>query len=127
VSRQGRPVSIPVLRARPQEGVNHRDHALEILEEYYLKLATNIYFGPNNVTIGGLTKKGEDGTNEVSYLFLEAHKNLKGLRNGLAVRISPKTPRDFLLKACEIHRVTAGLAFYNDNVVIRDLIGDGYS
>lgn len=110
-----------------QKGLITRDEALEIIEEYYLKLATNIYFGPNNVTIGGLNKQGEDATNEVSYLFLEAHRNLKGLRNGLAVRISPKTPHDFLLKACEVHRVTAGIAFHSDNVIIPSLMGDGYS
>jgi len=104
-----------------------RQQALEAIEEYYLKLATNIYFGPNNVTIGGMNKKGEDATNEVSYLFLEAHRDLKGLRNGLAVRIDAKTPRDFLVKACAVHRVTPGIAFYNDDVVIRDLLGDGYS
>lgn len=110
-----------------KKGLITREEALELIEEYYLKLATNIYFGPNNVTIGGMNKQGKDATNEVSYLFLEGHRNLKGLRNGLAVRINPKTPRDFLLKASEVHRVTAGLAFYNDDVVIRDLIGDGYS
>jgi pyruvate-formate lyase len=104
-----------------------RDLALEIIEEYYLKLATNIYFGPENVTIGGVDKNGKDATNEVSYLFLKAHRDLKGLRNGLAVRLNKNTPRDFLLKACEVHKITAGLAFYNDDVVIRDLIGDGYS
>jgi pyruvate formate-lyase/glycerol dehydratase family glycyl radical enzyme len=104
-----------------------RDQALEAIEEYYIKLATNIYFGPNNVTIGGVDKHGDDATNEVSYLFLEAHKNLKGLRNGLAVRTSPKTPREFILKALGGHRDTAGVAFYNDYVVIRDLMSDGYS
>ena len=104
-----------------------RDQALEAIMEYYLKLATNIYFGPNNVTIGGLDRNGEDAVNEVSHLFLEAHRNLKGLRNGLAVRISGKTPRDFLMQACEVHRHTAGVAFYNDDVVIRDLVeNDGY-
>lgn len=104
-----------------------RDKALEMIEEYYIKLATNIYFGPNNVTIGGVDKNGEDAVNEVSYLFLEAHRNLKGLRNGLAVRLHKSTPRDFTIRACEVHRETAGIAFYNDDVVIRDLLEDGYS
>ena len=34
-----------------------RDQALEAIMDYYLKLATNIYFGPNNVTIGGVDRK----------------------------------------------------------------------
>jgi len=104
------------------------DQALEAIMEYIVKLATNVYFGPNNVTIGGVDRNGEDVVNEVSYLFLEAHKRLKGCgRVGLAVRISPKTPREFLTKACEVHRECAGIAFHNDEVVIRGLLEDGYS
>ncbi|MBU4317049.1 MAG: hypothetical protein KKF30_07225 [Proteobacteria bacterium] len=103
-----------------------RDQALEAIEEYMIKLSTFLSFGANNVTIGGIAPNGEDAVNEVSYLFLEAHYRLKGMRNGLAVRISEKNPRSFLLKTCETHRTTAGVAFYNDEVVIRDLMGDGY-
>ncbi len=105
-----------------------RDQALEAMMEYIVKLATNVYFGPNNVTIGGIDRDGEDVVNEVGYLFLEAHKKLKGCgRMGLAVRISPKTSREFLTKACEVHRDCAGIAFYNDEIVIKGLMEDGYS
>ena len=103
------------------------EEALEAIEEYFIKLSTFISFGPNNPTIGGLNREGENAVNEVSYLMLEAYRRLKGLRNGLAVRFSDKTPRDFLVQACETHRYTAGVAFYNDVVVIRDLIKDGYA
>lgn len=60
-------------------------------------------------------------------MFLDAHRDLKGFRNGLAVRLNKNTPRDFLQKACEVHRVTAGIAFFNDDVVSHNLMGDGYS
>ncbi|UCH51576.1 MAG: hypothetical protein JSV54_02105 [Chloroflexota bacterium] len=105
-----------------------RDQALEAIMQYIVKLATNVYFGPNNVTIGGIDKNGEDVVNELSYLFLEAHKRLKGCgRIGLAVRISQKTSREFLTQACEVHRECAGIAFHNDEVVIKGLLEDGYS
>lgn len=110
-----------------QTGRISREIALEAIQEYWIKLASFIFFGPNNITIGGINRNNEDAVNEVSYLFLEAHKALKGLRNGLAVRLNQKTPRDFLFKACDVHRDTAGVAFYNDEVVIRDLMEDGYS
>lgn len=118
----------PYYRQDLDSGIITREKALEMLEEYYIKLATNINIGPNNVTIGGVDQNGEDTVNEVSHLFLETHKNLKGcFRNGLAVRVSDKTARDFLRKACEVHRHTAGIAFHNDTVVIRDLLEDGYT
>ena len=110
-----------------EAGLITYEGALEAIEEYFIKLSTFIAFGPNNPTIGGLDKNGKDAVNDVSYLMLDAHKHLKGLRNGLAVRISEKTPRDFLVKACETYRYTAGVAFYNDAVVIRDLLKDGYT
>jgi len=110
-----------------EEGRMTREQALEAIEEYYIKLATCHFFGPNNVTIGGVDKNGADAVNDVSYLFLDANRNLKGLRNGLAVRISPNTPRNFLTAACESYRITPGVALYNDDVVIKGLLEDGYS
>ncbi len=105
-----------------------RESAQELLEEYLIKVSYFTMFGPNNITIGGIDQNGEDATNELSYLFLDANDALKGgLRKSFAVRISPKTPRDFLKRACETYRIGAGVAFYNDDVVIRDLLEDGYS
>jgi formate C-acetyltransferase len=118
----------PYYRQDTAAGRMTREEALEAIMEYYVKLATNIYVGPNNVTIGGIDRNGECAVNEVSYLFLEAHDALRACsRNGLAVRFNLKTtPRDFILKACEVHRRTGGIAFYNDDVIMRDLVKDGY-
>ena len=103
-----------------------REQALEAIEEYQIKTAYS-FNGPGVFTIGGLGKDGEDATNDISHLFVEAHRNLKGLCNGIAARISQKTPRDFLTKVCEVNRHTAGIAIYNDEVHIRDLVQDGYA
>lgn len=59
-------------------------------------------------------------------MFLDAHQNLNGLGAGIAVRLNKNTPRDFLLKTCEVPSVTAGIAFYNDDRVSRNLTADGY-
>jgi formate C-acetyltransferase len=117
----------PFYRRDREAGRITPEEALEILEEYFIKLAHYNGFGPNNITIGGVDRQGNDAVDAISYMMLEALYRLKGPRNGLAVRISPVTPRAFLLKACEVHRRTAGIAFYNDTVAIRDLMADGYS
>jgi pyruvate formate-lyase/glycerol dehydratase family glycyl radical enzyme len=117
----------PYYRRDTEAGRMRREEALEALDEYFIKVSTFTGFGPNNITIGGLGRNGEDATNEISYLMLESYNRLKGLRNGLAVRISAKSRRDFLVRACETHRNTAGIAFYNDAVAIRDLMKDGYA
>ncbi len=103
------------------------EEVLEVLDEYFINVSTFTGFGPNNITIGGLGRDGEDATNEISFLMLECLVRLSGLRYGLAVRISTKSPRRFLMKACETYKRTAGVAFYNDAVVIDDLMQDGYA
>ncbi|MGQ9475653.1 MAG: pyruvate formate lyase family protein [Actinomycetota bacterium] len=117
----------PYYRKDLEEGRLSRGQALEALEEYLIKISRNRFFGPNNVTIGGLDREGRDATNELSYLYLEAFENLGGMGNGLSVRISHQTPRDFLLRTCAVNRRTAGVSLLNDEVIVRDLVEDGYA
>lgn len=117
----------PFYRRDLEAGAITREEALETLEEYLIKLSTFTGFGPNNLTIGGIGRNGESAVNEVSYMIVDAYTRLKGMRNGLAVRISENTPRDFLLAVCAAHRRTAGIAFYSDNRAVADLLEDGYA
>jgi len=117
----------PFYQADLEAGRITRAQALEAIEEYLIKAADSYVHGPNNMTVGGVGRNGEDSTNEVSFLFLEGFENIKGLGSTLAARISPKAPREFLLKALKVHRATGGIAFYNDAIVIRDLLEDGFS
>jgi formate C-acetyltransferase len=103
------------------------EKAVEAVEEYLVKLASVVIAGQNNITLGGVNQAGEDATNEMSYIFLEALANVKALLNTISVRISSKTPRDFLRRALEVHRYTAGMALYNDELIIDQLQKDGYS
>lgn len=117
----------PYYRADLEAGRITREKGLESIEEYFLKLCTSILPASYNVTLGGVDRGGEDATNEISHLFLETIENVGGLNQNVSVRISPKTPKDFLLRAWRTHRHTAGVAFYNDDIVIRDLLADGYA
>jgi formate C-acetyltransferase len=103
------------------------EEAQEVIEEFHVKTATSVLPANYTITLGGLTPDGEDATNELSFMFLQAVKNIGGLRNNVSVRISPKTPREFLLKAWDVHRVTAGTAFFNDEIIVRDMLVDGYA
>jgi len=131
----------PYYKADLEQGRIDRDKALEAVEDFYVKLATFLIMlveigketasemgvGSNTITIGGLDLEGNDATNEISHLLLEANENLRALANNLCVRISSKTPRDFLVKACESHLFTSGQAFFNDEVIVGELVKDGYA
>ncbi len=117
----------PYYQADLEAGRINREQALEAIEEFIIKVAGEVIEGGNVLTIGGLGRDGEDATNEVSYLFLEGFEKVKALGDSMPTRISKKTPREFLLKAIKVHRATGGLAFYNDEIVIRDLLEDGFA
>ena len=79
-----------------------------------------------NVVLGGQDAKGNDTTNELSYLMLEAEKNTKLSQPNLAVRIHPNTPDDFLLKAVEV--IATGRSkpeLFNDVVAVPSLMACG--
>jgi formate C-acetyltransferase len=117
----------PFYQADLEAGRITRGQAREAVTEFIIKSADSYIHGPNNITAGGVGPDGGDATNEVSHMFLEGFEGVKGLGSTLAVRISEKTPRDFLLKAIKVHRTTGGIAFYNDEIVVRDLLEDGYT
>ncbi|MHA1785934.1 MAG: glycyl radical protein [Candidatus Helarchaeota archaeon] len=118
-----------------------RNIALELIEELNLKLTWNcrllqeeysmaanaLGLNTQTITIGGIDKNGKDATNELSYMFLEAQKNMKAITTDLSVRIHSKTPKEFLLNALKVFQSTSGIAFYNDDVIIPALLKAEYS
>ncbi len=118
-----------------------RQEALELIEELNLKLTWNVTILPidftmvanalgqntQTITISGLDKEGKDATNDVSYLFLEAYKNIKAFTTDLSIRIHENTPKEFFMEAIKVFQYTSGIAFYNDDVIVTALIKSGYS
>ena len=118
-----------------------RDFALELIEELNLKLTWNVTILPTDftmvanalgqntqtITISGMDKHGNDATNELSYLFLKAYKDVKVFTTDLSIRIHKNTPKEFLIEALKVFRTTSGIAFYNDDIIIPALEKAGYS
>jgi len=117
----------PYYAADLAEGRVTYKEALEAIEEYLVKLASVVIAGQNNITIGGLDKDGNDATNDISYLFLEAIANVKSLLNTLSIRVSSKSPRNFVKRTIETFRHTAGMGIHNDEILVPQLQEDGYS
>jgi len=124
-----------------KNGEIDKEHALELIEELNLKLTWNVTILPTDftlvanalgqntqtITIAGMDSNGKDATNELSYLFLEAYKNVKVFTTDLSVRIHKKTPREFFENAIKVFKQTSGIAFYNDDVIVPALQNTGYS
>ena len=121
-------------------GTLTRDQALRLLEELIIKLNNNVIIWPNiggvqlnhlgsdveNITLGGVDRRGNDATNELTLLFMEAISNTN-LATTASFRISNESPSDFVRQVVAIHRTTNSPAFLNDEVAIATLVRDGYS
>ena len=79
-----------------------------------------------NVTIGGQTVKGEDATNELTYLFLNAQEHVHLSQPQFSLRVHRKTPEELLVRAVEVLRLGGGLPqLISDEVLIASLMNRG--
>ena len=111
-----------------------------LIECFFLKLTTlwnyTFYFAVNaaegppiteNVTIGGLDRNGNDATNDLSYIILEAYSHLKTVQPTFSIRIHQNTPEDFLIEIAKSVKSGTSIALFNDDVMIKGLINRGFT
>ncbi|MFC1905591.1 glycyl radical protein [Chloroflexota bacterium] len=121
-----------------QENLVSRQEAGEMLACVWIKLNEMLSFRQRigrealqasevqNVTIGGVTKQGEDATNELSYMLLQVEGQLKVPQPQLTMRYHDSIPRNFFMKALETATQIAGKpAFFNDRMAILSLVQAG--
>jgi len=131
----------PYYEADLAAGRMDRDGARELLEELLLKIMSqnirpesNIlsnfyhrYLGSAPVTLGGVKPDGGDGTNDVTYLFLEAAHTSKAVTN-VSLRVHPGTPDALLLQLAEYLRAgTSSFALFNDETHVPAMQRRGFA
>ena len=85
--------------------------------------------GDNGQTlmIGGITKEGLDGVNELTYMVLRVARDVAMIDPKINLRISKDTDLELLALAAELTRLGLGFPQYsNDDVVIPALNAHGY-
>lgn len=129
----------PYYKRDQEEGRLSREEALEILECLRVKMSTLRLFNGvayneiisgeaqyHNVTLGGQTPDGQDATNELSYLFLEAAFRTRTPHPTLSIRIHDKISEDFVMKGLELVKAGLGFpAFFSDLSALPWLIAQG--
>ena len=82
----------------------------------------------HNMTIGGVTPEGEDATNKLSYLILDAVKLCPVPHHTVTVRVHEGTPEALMLKALEVVKTGIGMpAFVGDKSYVGFLVNEGVS
>ena len=86
-------------------------------------LESGTYNDFTNINIGGLTRDGADGVNDVSYIMLEVIDEIHLLQPQANVQISHKTSNRFLKAACRVIRKGYGYpsVFNTDEVIMEQM------
>jgi len=80
------------------------------------------------ITIGGQTPLGEDATNDLTYIILNAIKTIGFVEPAVAVRLHKNTPEKFYHKIVEVLKDPFSngiLAFFNDEMMVPYLTNVG--
>jgi pyruvate formate-lyase/glycerol dehydratase family glycyl radical enzyme len=132
---------VPFYARDLEKGDINREQAQELIDCLWVKLSEWIWFvskntasyfaGYNafqNLTVGGKKDDGTDGTNDLSYMCLQAARRAKTHQPGLSVRVHPDCPSEFLFRVCELVREGMGFpAIHNDRIGTQMLTGVGLS
>ena len=81
-----------------------------------------------NLIVGGQNAEGEDVTNDLSFMCIQASKHVFLPMPSLSIRVWNGSPHELLIKAADLTRTGIGLpAYYNDEVIIPALQNRGIS
>lgn len=123
-----------------EEGRITREEAQELVEHLILKMNEEAQLVPTYFvisgcpltervfTIGGQTEKGEDATNEMTYIVMDAVKSLGLVHPPAAIRLHKKTPPELLYKVMDVikdQNANGLLLFFNDEMMIPYLTNVG--
>ena len=113
----------PYYEADRREDRLTRDEARELIECLWLKLYKT--YDVQQAILSGQTSDGRDATNDLTYLCLQATRDL-GLIRCLSVRVHRRTPMKLLEAAFEIVKQGGGIPFFfNDEAIIPAMVDKG--
>lgn len=119
-----------------KEGRLNRQAALEIIECMWLKFNEIVYMRNShgakyfagfpigfNIAVGGQDEEGNDYSNDLSFLFLEAQRHLGLPQPNLSVRLHEGTRDELLHEAVRVVAKGSGMPqFFNDKAVIPSIM-----
>jgi formate C-acetyltransferase len=99
---------------------DHMDHNAALgVHPYYLDQRAGLNNFLQNIIIGGITPKGEDATNDCSYLILQAFENVNLSTPGIYVRLGKNNKEKLFNKVAKTLHKTKNLpSILNDDVLI---------
>jgi formate C-acetyltransferase len=122
------------------DGTASREFMQELIECFHIKIwemnklrdhiSINIFsnggIGGPASTVGGLLPDGRDGTNDLTYMVLDAVAHTRVPTPWTAVRLHANTPYELLVKTANLIRLGLGEPkIFNDDVAIPMMVANG--
>jgi pyruvate formate-lyase/glycerol dehydratase family glycyl radical enzyme len=132
----------PVYMRDIEKGILTKDKAYELLGCFWVKFSnhpappkigvtaqeSNTYTDFCLINLGGVKPDGSDAVNEMTYMLLDAVKEMRILQPSSMVQISKKNPDKFIHKALDIIRTGFGQpSCFNTDAIIQELLRQGKS
>jgi formate C-acetyltransferase len=131
----------PLLKTELEEGSITLERAQEIIDCFFLKISEAVvlkttpaavnsggYSSGQHMSLGGVARDGNDATNEVSYLMLQAMGRLHLHEPPLSLRIHKGTPDRLWEAAIACTKEVGGIpTLQNDEIIIPTLLERGFT
>lgn len=123
-----------------KKGFMSEEEAFELFGCFIIKCSEMIWYTPGatakyfagympyiNMTVGGVKRDGGDGTNELTYLIMDAVEKVKLYQPSLACRIHNQSPQRYLEKIVDVIDAGVGMpACHFDDAHIRMMLRKGF-
>ncbi len=117
---------LPYYEADMKSGRMTNEQVQELLDCYIMKLnwvGNKGQSSSGSIGIGGYKADGNDATNKLSYMFLEAIMHTRLADPWFAVHVHSKSPEEFLIRAAELCSLGSGHPqFLNSDVGIDQML-----
>lgn len=116
------------------------EQAFELIGCFIIKCSEMIWYTPEatatyfagympfiNMCVGGVKREGGDGTNDLTYLIMEAVEKVKMYQPSLACRIYNQSPPQYIEKILDVIHASAGMpACHFDDAHIKMMLRKGF-
>ena len=132
----------PFYKRDIESGLLTEQKVRELLQSFWIKFnnqpappkvgvtaqESNTYTDFCLINVGGVTPKGEDATNEMTYILLDTIEEMRLLQPSSMVQVSKKNPDRLLKRALEIIKTGFGQpSIFNTDAIIQELTRQGKS
>jgi formate C-acetyltransferase len=131
----------PYYKEDVASGRLNADQAQELIELFFIKTAhmgmlfdyatAKYYAGfslTQTITVGGMKADGSDATNDITYMILEAERQVGLFQPELSARINKNSPQKYLMKIAEVNKLGHGKPkMFVDETAIPMMLSRGFT